>query len=358
MTRKPSKSKGRVGAKTKPSADEPILNAEAEIMDPADMNEVQMAEENGRRPRRGRSEHIGGNRPSAERRSQDVAAERSLKIDSDKDDQIDDLDGPEDTATITEHPDPSRQGSEATPAGVKISESVQNRPASVQNRDLRPETRTRRGAMHETALVNVVRSLRQYGLTYGTIVNRSNGVLTKSTLDYWAGDVEPTQNSQSDGYVDPASSVSKLPPSSVSQPTSLARPPQIIDTNGEYSPTSPIERTSLTASSPNVLVENSENNGGSSSPVRVVVDPNSPYLQELLVQLLHLSAARNVPFKKYLETGQAVEDLRNASFAASLVPGETSEEFRRNLLSIAKKANLHDRYRTDAGLDGTEGEHS
>ena len=81
-------------------------------------------------------------------------------------------------------------------------------------------------------------------------------------------------------------------------------------------------------------------------------------LQELLVQLLHLSAARNVPFKKYLETGMAVEDLRNASFAASLVPGETSEEFRRNLLSIAKKANLHDRYRTDAGLDATEVEHS
>src|SRR5439155_13200371 len=89
--------------------------------------------------------------------------------------------------TTIEHSNPdigeTEGGSEATPAGVKISESVQNRPASVQNRDLRPETKTRRGAMHETALVNVVRSLRQYGLTYGTIVNLSNGVLTKSTLE-------------------------------------------------------------------------------------------------------------------------------------------------------------------------------
>jgi hypothetical protein len=89
-------------------------------------------------------------------------------------------------------------------------------------------------------------------------------------------------------------------------------------------------------------------------PVSVMIRPDDPALQDIVIELLHLSASRGVPFGKYLSSGMAVEDLRNASFAATLVPGETNEEFRQNLLLIAKKANLHDRYRTDAGLDDTE----
>jgi len=180
--------------------------------------------------------------------------------------------------------------------------------------------------------IEAMRLLRRSGADPSTIRKLTGWPL--EVVNQHIADVTPEQQAP------PAQQSIASPPKLQSEVVTDTPPPRIIEENNGHE-----EQTR-----PQVLVENYS--GSSTAPVRVVVDPNSPYLQELLVQLLHLSAARNVPFKKYLETGMAVEDLRNASFAATLVPGETSEEFRRNLLSIAKKANFHDRYRTDAGLDG------
>jgi len=245
---------------------------------------------------------------------------------------------------------PDQVGPEGGPGGQQNVGFVRNAPSFVRSKnkpppefdDGTPESRS----AFEAKAQRLMEKLREQNMSIAEIAK----LFDMSKSGTWARV----------GFVQPKLATppvqETLPPSSLSQPTNtdgrdgsyqvpkisseiIGDRPRVIEDNGHYP-----EQTR-----PSVIVEN---NGG--APVRVVVDPNSPYLQELLVQLLHLSTTRNVSFKKYLETGMAVEDLRNASFAATLVPGETSEEFRRNLLSIAKKANLHDRYKTDAGLDDTE----
>ena len=123
--------------------------------------------------------------------------------------------------------------------------------------------------------------------------------------------------------------------------------PRIVEDNQGYSGNNNGDDLEQTRPSPSVLVDS---NGGPSRPVTVLIRPDDPGLQDVIIELLHLSASRGVAFGKYLSSGMAVEDLRDCAFAKTVVLGD-GEDFRRNLLMTAQKSNLHDRYRRDAGLD-------
>jgi hypothetical protein len=150
-------------------------------------------------------------------------------------------------------------------------------------------------------------------------------------------DITPDQDA---GIEQP--SLSPSPPRLPYEINANSPPPRIVeDNNGR-------EQEPQSRLNPIVV----ENNGGPSRPVSIMISPGDPALQDVIIELLHLSAARGVPFGKYLSSGMAVEDLRDAAFCKTLIVGD-GQDFRTNLLATAKKANLHDRYRTDAGLDVT-----
>jgi hypothetical protein len=84
----------------------------------------------------------------------------------------------------------------------------------------------------------------------------------------------------------------------------------------------------------------------------VVIEPNSPALQSVLVELLSIASSRNVGFEQYLEK-HAVEDLRDTEFSKAVLALD-GEEYRDALLLTVKKANAYDKTRRETLLETGE----
>jgi len=243
-----------------------------------------------------------------------------------------------------EHLPPDQAGPEASPEGKQNPEFVRNGPSFVRSQakipaefnDGTPEPRT----AFEAKSHQFMETLYLQGMSIGEIAKLWK--MSKSGVWARVGHLTPKPSVQE---IPPPSSVAMLsepsapPPEIIPYDVTNSTPPRIVDEkNGRGE-----EETHLSVV---------QNNGGLSRPVSIVIRPDDPALQDIIVELLHLSASRGLPFNKYLSSGMAVEDLRDAAFCKTLIVGD-GQDFRTNLLATAKKANLHDRYRTDAGLDVT-----
>ncbi len=147
------------------------------------------------------------------------------------------------------------------------------------------------------------------------------------------------------GPTDTDTSQGPLVPRLHSEIVGAPRPRIVEENNNGHETSEPIH--------PSVVVESY--NGGPTGPVRIVIAPDHPALQSLLTELLSLASSRDMSFDQYLKS-QAIQDLRDCLFCKTLIVGD-GEIFRENLLGQVKKANLHDRYRVDAGFDPRSVEH-
>src|SRR4029077_2445554 len=195
-------------------------------------------------------------------------------------------------------------------------------------------------------LVEVWEKLRKENTPISRIAHAFN--VSQSTVEYWAGHVQPDDKAVEDG---------ESWDETLQQPNALRNYPndvlQFPNENGPTNSTVPGGARDETVEYPTITAET----GHASStgripgrPIRILINPDDPRLQSFFVELAGMAAARGVSFQDYFMTNACIEDLRDTTFAKTLVSGD-GQDFRSNLLTQTRKANAHDRMLQNTGLE-------